>query len=112
MKFYEVTDQIILTGHLIANNQHSISLSKGNSLTPAQQAKVQECSTNFQEKLDAHTLKREGENGDFLESAGLELYKPDIEAFRNHVLEAYANSKFSAEWPEGLIDKINGIEVN
>lgn len=107
MKFYEVTNQIILTGHLIANNQHSISLSKWNSLTPAQQEKVQECSLNFQKHLDAVTRKREGELVDFFKGEGLQVYTPNIDAFRNHVLEAYANSKFSKDWPEGLIDKIN-----
>ncbi|WP_417678905.1 TRAP transporter substrate-binding protein DctP [Roseibium sp.] len=107
MKFYEVTDQIILTGHLIANNQHSISLSKWNSLTPAQQAKVQECSINFQKALDAVTRKREGELVDFFKEQGLEVYTPDIDAFRNHVLAAYADSRFSEDWPAGLIDKIN-----
>jgi len=107
MKFYEVTDQIILTGHLIANNQHSIRLSKWNTLTPEQQAKLQECSLNFQTHLDAVTRKRESELADFFRSEGLEVYTPDVEAFRNHVLKAYANSKFSKDWPEGLIDKIN-----
>ena len=33
MKFYEVTNQIVLTDHLIANNLFSISLTKWNSLT-------------------------------------------------------------------------------
>lgn len=110
MKFYEVTDQIILTGHLIANNQHTISLSKWNSLTPDQQAKLQECSTNFQQKLDAHTLAREAKDGEFLKEQGLEIYSPDVEAFRNHVIDYYLASTYSEEWPEGLIDKINAIQ--
>ncbi len=109
MKFYEVTDQIILTGHLIATNLHSISLSKWNSLTPEQQTKVQECSVNFQHALDAITLKREAELADFFRSEGLKVYEPDKEAFRNHVLEAYKNSKYSEDWPEGLLDKINAL---
>ncbi len=110
MKFYEVTDQIILTGHLIANNQHSISLSKWDSLTPDQQAKVQECSTNFQQKLDAHTRKREQEMADFFVAEGLKIYEPDVQAFRNHVLDIYAKSKYSNDWPEGLIEKINELQ--
>lgn len=109
MKFYEVTDQIVLTGHLIANNQHAISLSKWNSLTPEQQKKVQDCAMNFQAKLDETTLKQEAELIDFFKGEGLEVYEPNKEAFRNHVLEKYKASKFSADWPEGLLDKINGL---
>ena len=109
MKFFEVTNQIVLTGHLIANNQHTISMSKWNSLTPAQQAKVQECALNFQAKLDEETLRQEAELVEFFKGAGLQVYEPDKTAFRNHVLEKYKASKFSADWPEGLLDKINGL---
>ena len=41
MKFYEVTNQIILTGHLIATNVFAMSQTKWNSLDDAQKAKVQ-----------------------------------------------------------------------
>ena len=109
MKFYEVTKQIVLTDHLIATNLHSISLSKWNSLTPDQQATVQKCSTNFQKALDQVTLKREGEMVDFFKQQGLKVYAPDKDAFRKHVLDAYINSKYSKDWPAGLLDKINGL---
>lgn len=109
MKFYEVTDQIILTGHLVANNQFSISMSKWNSMNEEQQAKVQECAINFEKALDKVTLDQEAELVDFFKAEGLEIYEPDKEAFRNHVLDAYKASKYSADWPEGLLEKINEL---
>lgn len=109
MKFYEVTNQIVLTAHLIANNQFAISLSKWNSLDAGQQAKVQECATNFQNALDKVTLDLEAELVEFFKGEGLQVYQPDKEAFRNHVLEVYKKSKYSADWPEGLLDKINAL---
>ncbi len=109
MKFYEVTNQIVMTDHLIANNQMAISMSKWNSLTPDQQAKVKECSMNFQAALDKVTLDQEAELKQFFIDQGLKVYAPDKEAFRSHVLEAYKNSKFSKDWPEGLLDKINAM---
>ena len=109
MKFYEVTDQIILTGHLVANNQFSISLSKWNSMNEEQQAKVQECAINFEKALDKVTLDQEAELVDFFKGEGLQVYEPDKEAFRNHVLDAYKASKYSADWPEGLLEKINEL---
>ncbi|MFZ2102414.1 MAG: TRAP transporter substrate-binding protein DctP [Oricola sp.] len=109
MKFYEVTNQIIQTGHLIAANQFAISDSKWNSMNAEQQAKVQECAMNFQNALDKVTLDQEAELVDFFKAQGLQVYEPDKEAFRNHVLEAYKASKYSADWPEGLLDKINAL---
>lgn len=109
MKFYEVTNQIILTGHLIAANQFTISKSKWDSMNADQQAKVQECAINFQNALDKITLSQEGELVDFFKGQGLQVYEPDKEAFRNHVLDAYKSSKYSADWQEGLLDKINGL---
>lgn len=107
MKFYEVTSQIILTGHLIANNQFTISNSKWDSLTGDQQAKVQECALNFQNALDQVTLDQEAELVAFFEGEGLKVYEPNKQAFRDHVLQEYLNSPFSADWPEGLLDAIN-----
>ncbi|QYO78170.1 TRAP transporter substrate-binding protein DctP [Devosia salina] len=109
MKFYEVTDQIILTGHLIANNQFAISMSKWNSLTEAQQAKVQECALKFEAALDKTTLEQEAVLVDFFKGEGLDVYEPDKTAFRDHVLAEYLNSEFSKDWPEGLLDKINAL---
>lgn len=109
MKFYEVTDQIILTDHLVANNQFAISMSKWNSMNADQQAKVKECAMNFQAALDKVTLDQEAELQQFFKDQGLKIYSPDKKAFRDHVLEEYKNSKFSADWPEGLLDKISAL---
>lgn len=109
MKFYEVTNQIILTDHLLSNNQFAISMSKWNSMTADQQAKVQECALNFQKAIDKSTLDQEAVLKKFFIDQGLKIYTPDKEAFRNHVLDEYKKSKFSKDWPAGLLDKINAL---
>jgi TRAP-type C4-dicarboxylate transport system substrate-binding protein len=109
MKFYEVTDQIILTGHLLAANAFSISKSKWDALNPDQQARVQDCALKFQDALDAITIEQEAELVAFFEAEGLKVYEPNKQAFRDHVLAVYQASKYSAEWPEGLLEKINGL---
>jgi TRAP-type C4-dicarboxylate transport system substrate-binding protein len=107
MKFHEVTKQIALTGHLIAANQFTISMKKWASLNAGQQATVKRCAMNFQQALDQVTIKQEGELADFFRQAGLKVYEPNKKAFRDHVLEEYKKSKYSAQWPAGLLDKIN-----
>ncbi len=109
MKFYEVTNQIVLTGHLVANNQFSISLKKWNSLSQSQQTKMQACANNFEARLDKITLDQEAELIDFFKKEGLTVYEPDRPAFRNHVLDAYGQSRFSKDWPKGLLEKISGL---
>ncbi|SNR81246.1 TRAP transporter substrate-binding protein DctP [Puniceibacterium sediminis] len=109
MKFYEVTDQIILTGHLLAANVFSMAKSKWDSLTPDQQAKLQVCSKEFETALSNDTIRQESELVDFFKNEGLDVYEPDKAAFRTHVLEYFRNSTYSNDWPEGLIEKINGL---
>ncbi len=110
MKFYEVTNQIVLTNHLVANNQFTISQSKWDSMTADQQAKVQECATNFEKALDKITLDQEAELVDFFKGEGLKIYAPDNAAFREHVINEYMNSPYSKDWPEGLADKIGEVK--
>jgi TRAP-type transport system periplasmic protein len=109
MKFYEVTSQIVLTGHLIANNLFSISLKKWASLTPAQQTKLQAAANTFADAISAQAQKDESELVSFFKAQGLEIYTPDVAAFRAHVLEVYGKSKFAADWKPGMLDRINAL---
>ena len=109
MKFYEVSSQIVKTGHLIANNLFAISLSKWNSLSPAQQKNVQEAADKFAAAVTALALRDDTEQEAFMKQQGLDVYTPDLAAFRKHVLEVYAKSKFAADWPAGMLDRINRL---
>ena len=109
MKFYEVSSQIIKTGHLIANNLFAISLSKWNSLSADQQKRVQAAADKFADAISAQATKDDNELEGFMKQQGLEVYTPDLKAFRTHVLDVYAKSKFSKDWPAGMIDRINKL---
>jgi TRAP-type transport system periplasmic protein len=108
-KFYEVTTQIILTGHLIANNIFAISKAKWDSLDKAQQALVTAAAQKFEVALDAQIVKDEAEVMDFLKANGNEIYTPDLKAFRDRVLDQYAKSKFAADWKPGHLERINKL---
>jgi tripartite ATP-independent transporter DctP family solute receptor len=109
MKFYEVTSQIVLTGHLVANNLFSIALKKWQSLSPAQQQKLQAAADKFAAAITAQAQKDESELVAFFKQQGLEVYTPDVAAFRKHVLDVYAKSKFAADWKPGMLDRINAL---
>ena len=109
-KFYEVTRQIVLTSHLVDLNYLAFSKRVWDQLTPEQQAIVQAAADEAAELGRQRQLALEDELADYFVAQGLEVYEPDIEAFRTRVQAAYLASEFAADWPEGMLEQINAIE--
>jgi TRAP-type C4-dicarboxylate transport system substrate-binding protein len=108
-KFYEVTQQIVLTSHLVDQNYVAFSKKVWDSLTAEQQATVQKAAEDAAETGRQRQLALETELEQFFKDKGLKVYAPDVEAFRTQVQKAYLESEFAKDWPEGLLDKINGL---
>jgi len=109
-KFYEVTDQIVLTSHLVDLNYVAISLKVWNDLSADQQATVQAASDAAAESGRQIQLKLEDELADFMRSKGLQVYEPDLDAFRSTVQAAYLASDLAKDWPVGMVDQVNAVE--
>ncbi len=108
-KFYEVTKQISLTSHLVDLNYIAFSLETWNSLTPDQQLVVQRAADAAAAYGRLKQLDKENNLADFIRSQGVEIYTPDLEAFRTHVQAQYVGSEAAASWPEGVLDRINEL---
>lgn len=108
-KFFEVTNQIALTSHLVDLNYIAFSKAVWDGLTPEQQATVQAAADAAAESGRVKQLQKEAELVSFLQEKGLEVYEPDLAAFRTHVQSQYVGSEFAASWPEGVLDKINAL---
>ena len=108
-KFYEVTNQIALTSHLVDLNYIAFSKEVWDGLTPEQQQTVQEAADAAAQSAREKQLALEDELVAFLEEQGLEVYEPDVAAFRAHVQAAYEGSEFAAAWPEGVLERINAL---
>ena len=108
-KFYEVTKQIALTSHLVDLNYIAISAATFNALTPEQQLTVQRAADAAASVGRLRQLELEGSLTAFLEENGVEVYAPDLAAFRTHVQAQYVGSEFAASWPEGVLDAINAL---
>jgi tripartite ATP-independent transporter DctP family solute receptor len=109
MKFYEVMNQIVLTSHLVGYDLLVISKQAFDQFSPDQQAAIKAAATaaiDFSQ--DAH-LKREAELVEKFKAGGLNIYEPDVAAFRAHVQEQYLKSDLAKDWPAGAIDKINAL---
>lgn len=108
-KFYEVTNQIALTSHLVDLNYIAFSKAVWDELTEEQQATVQAAAEAAAESGRVKQLKKEEDLVAFLKEQGLEIYAPDLNAFREHVQGEYAGSELAASWPDGLLEKINAL---
>lgn len=108
-KFFEVTKQIVLTSHLVDWNFLTLSKKVWDRFTPAQQAIVQKAAEDASTQARLAQLKLEEELVAFFKERGLKVYEPDVAAFRAHVQKEYLASKFAADWPKGMVDKINAI---
>jgi tripartite ATP-independent transporter DctP family solute receptor len=108
-KFYEVTKQVSLTSHLVDLNYIAFSKAVWDKLTPEQQAVVQKAADDAAETGRQAQLKKEEELVTFLKDQGLDIYEPDLKAFRDHVQAQYVGSEFAKSWPEGVLEKINAL---
>lgn len=109
MKFHEVTNQIVLTGHNVGFGLLMINAALFDKLTPEQQAAMQAAADKAFAWSDAEYVEQEAELVDFFKQAGLEVYEPDVAAFRDYSNRKYLESPLSRDWPEGMLDKINAL---
>jgi TRAP-type transport system periplasmic protein len=109
-KFYEVTDQIVLTGHLVDMNFLAFSKKVWDGLTPDQQATVMQAAQDASAAITASIIENEAQLVSFFEGEGLKVYTPDVAAFRARAQKMYLESDFSRDWPEGLLERINAVK--
>lgn len=109
-KFYEVTDQIVLTGHLVDMNFLAFSKSVWDDLTADQQQTVQEAAQRASLQITETILANEAQLVAFFRSEGLDVYTPDVDAFRARAQKMYQESDFSKDWPAGLLERINAVQ--
>ncbi len=109
-KFYEVTDQIILTSHLVDMNFLAFSKKVWDGLTPEQQTLVMDAARSASAEITKTILENEAQLVEFFKGEGLKVYTPDVEAFRTRAQKMYQESDFSKDWPEGLLERINAVK--
>lgn len=109
MKFYEVMKQIVLTSHWLAFDLLSISLDTWNKMSPSQQEHFQAAVDDALSWSISQHLQRAEQLVGLFEEKGLEIYTPDVDAFRSYAQNLYLNSEISASWPKGMLERINAL---
>ena len=109
-KFYEVTKQIVLTGHLVDGIFISIASKAFKALSPANQQKVLAAAEAAAAFNNENRIKEEAELVAFFKKEGLQVTTPDLDAFHKTVQAAYQNSDYAKVWPKGLLERINATK--
>ena len=110
MKFFEVMSQIVLTSHLVAFDVLTMNLKAWNALGPARQKSLQAAVDAAAAWSNAEHLKREAELVADFRKQGLDVYAPDIAAFRAHAQKVYLASDEAKTWPKGMLDRVNAMK--
>jgi len=110
MKFYEVMSQIVLTSHLIGYDLLTVNQKTWNGMSAARQAQMQAAANKAIQWSTAEHLKREQELADGFKKEGLDVYVPNVDAFRAHAQKVYLASDEAKEWPQGMLEKIAAIK--
>jgi TRAP-type C4-dicarboxylate transport system substrate-binding protein len=109
MKFYEVMSQIVLTSHLVGYDLLTMNLKAWNAMGAKQKSFQAAVDKAIKWSADEH-LKREAELADGFRKQGLDVYAPDVNAFRAHAQKVYLASDEAKEWPKGMLEKINALK--
>ena len=110
MKFYEVMTQIVLTSHLVGFDLLSLNMKTWSGMLPAQQKSFQAAADKAISWSAAEHLKREAELAAEFRKQGLEVYAPDVNAFRANAQKIYLASDEARDWPKGMLEKINALK--
>jgi TRAP-type transport system periplasmic protein len=109
MKFYEVSSQIVLTSHLVGFDLLTVSNKVWSAMTPQKQAAFQAAADKAIAWSTEQHLKKEAELADFFKAQGLDIYTPDLKAFREFAQKKYLASDLAKSWPPGMLEKINAL---
>ncbi|HSV59594.1 MAG TPA: TRAP transporter substrate-binding protein DctP [Variovorax sp.] len=110
MKFNEVMSQIVLTSHLVGYDLLTVNLKTWRAMPPAKQQAFQVAADKAIAWSTAEHLKKEAELAEGFKRSGLEVYAPNLAAFREHAQKVYLASDDAKAWPPGMLDKINAMK--
>jgi len=110
MKFYEVMSQIVLTSHLVAFDLLTVNMKTWQGMGAAKQRNFQAAADKAIASSTTEHQKREAELAETFKKQGLDVYVPNIAAFRDHAQKMYLASDEAKQWPAGMIEKINALK--
>ncbi|MES2839107.1 MAG: TRAP transporter substrate-binding protein DctP [Pseudomonadota bacterium] len=109
MKFNEVMGQIVLTSHLVGFDLLTLNLKTWQAMSPEKQRAFQAAADKAIAWSTAEHQKREADLAEGFRRGGLDVYAPNINAFREYAQKIYLASDEAKAWPAGMLEKINAM---
>jgi TRAP-type transport system periplasmic protein len=103
---HEVSQQFVMTNHLVQPVAFAIAKPVWDKLTPAQQEVMRKHARTAAEFNDKGRRQDEAEIITFFKKAGLKITEPDLAAFKASVDKHYADAGLSQKWQPGLLQRI------
>src|SRR6266516_4005767 len=107
IQFYEVMSKNVPPAHLVGYDLLSVNLKTWQSMSPAKQKAFQAAADKAIAWSAAEHLKREAELADGFRKQGLEVYAPNVKAFREYAQKIYLGSDEAKDWQKGMLEKNN-----
>ena len=109
-KLEEVTQQIVLTSHLVQPVFLAMALPIWNKLSADDQAKAMAAAKVAADANDKARIAEEKSIVDELQAKGLKIARPDTALFRKAVMAQYESSGLKAKWPAGMYERIEQVK--
>ena len=116
LSFYEVTESVTLTGHVIGGNPFFINEELYQSMSPELQQFILECAQEACEWISETTEAEQENDIAFLEEQGLTVYRlsdEELTAYSDEVKAYYFESEtgqeITAEWDMDLYNAIQAL---
>jgi tripartite ATP-independent transporter DctP family solute receptor len=108
-KLYEVTQQVVLTAHMVQPVFINIATPAWTKLTAPQKSALQAAAISAAKANDTGRLADETKIAAALTGRGLSVTTPDLAAFRAHADTVYAQSPATRAWDAALLKKIQAM---
>lgn len=107
-KYFEVADNLSMTGHLAQNMPLLVNEAFFDSLTEEQKQILVSAAKSARDLVNKRVNAEEAEAVDLMRQKGVTVTEPDLEIFRSRVAEALP-PVFADKWGEGAYEAVQAI---
>lgn len=108
-RFYEVAENVLLTGHVIAANLVVINEDTWQGMSEDQQATLMAAIDEGRASQRDRVLAAEAEARTFLEGEGVTFTEPDLDVWIEHVRQYYRDSGAMDSWDMDLYERVQAV---
>ena len=102
-KFFEVTEQVVLTSHLVQPVFFALGKPAWDKMTDAQKKVVKDAAVKAADENNKGRVNNEKQVAGILKTKGLKIESPDLAAFRANAEKVYAASDLAKRWDAKLM---------